>query len=71
LFSGQPYRAGEHIDVGIGGNMILFAAAGILFGGYAACYAVYCIKRKKAPQGMGAILLAIFCFGAAGLITLC
>jgi len=51
--------------------MILFAAAGILFGGYAACYAVYCIKRKKAPQGMGAILLAIFCFGAAGLITLC
>lgn len=51
--------------------MILFAAAGVLFGGYSACYAVHCLKRKKAPAGAGAILLAVFCLVMAGLIILC
>lgn len=51
--------------------MILFAIAEILFGGYAACYAVHCLKRKKAPAGAGAILLTIFCCAMAGLVILC
>lgn len=51
--------------------MILFAAAGILLGGYSAFYAVHSFQRKKAPAGAGALLLTLFCLAMAGILTAC